>query len=118
MAKKEYLTELNIDKKVWLEILKSEITDQNTLDVLNVLLDSKEHEERAGIIAKKLKYSHHAACNSIISKYGNRIKNNYLKYNYPEDRFNIPLLGERKNGFFYWKLRSELAEALKEYKAE
>jgi len=118
MAKKDYNTELKIDKKTWLEILKDDITDQHTLDVLNVLLDSKDYEERAGIIAKKLKYRHCAAINGIISKYGYRIKNNYPKYKYPEDRFNVPLLGERKNGFFYWKLRPELVEALKAYKAE
>jgi len=118
MAKKIYNAELKIDKKTWLEILKSDITDQNTLNVLNVLLDSKDYEERAGIIAKKLKYGHCAAINGIISKYGYRIKNNYQEYKYPEDRFNIPLLGERRKNFFFWKLRPELAEALKVYKAE
>ena len=97
MARKVYDDELKIDKKMGLEILKDDITDQNTLDVLIVLFDSKEHEERAGIIAKKLKYSHWAAINGIIAAYGNRIKNTYQKYKYPEDPFNVPLLGERKD---------------------
>jgi len=109
---------------MWLEILKSDITDQNTLDILNVLLDSKEHEERAGIIAKKLKYSNHSACNKIIAAYGERITDKHPKITCPKHEdgkdapFNVSLLGEYKNGFFFWKLRPELAEALKAYKPE
>jgi len=119
MARKIYNDPISIDTKTWIAILgDKDITDQNTLDILNVLFDSDNYEERGGIIAEKLKYSHHAACNGIIKSYGKRIADNYPKYKYPEDRFHIPLLGEKKNGYFYWKLRPELAEALKKYGIE
>jgi hypothetical protein len=124
MARKVYNDPINIDKKMWLEILNDDITDQNTKDILTFLLEKcKEYEERGGIIARKLKYNHHAACNGIIKSYGNRIINTYPNINVPKYEngkyapFHVPFLGESKNGFFYWKLRPELAEALKEYKA-
>jgi hypothetical protein len=117
MARKIYDNELKIDKKTWKKIINNnEITDQNTQNILDILLHSNNYEERGGIIAKKLKYSHHVACNSIIKSYGNRIKENYPEYKYPEDLFHIPLLGEKRNGYFYWKLRPLLAKALEEDK--
>jgi len=87
---------------MWLEILKNDITDQNTLDVLKILLDSTKHEERAGIIAKKLKYSHCAACNGIIAAYGKRIIDTYLNIKCPKHEngkyalFHVSLLAKKK----------------------
>jgi len=119
MARKIYDDPLNIDTKTWLTILGNDkITDPKTLEILTFLFYSDNYEERGGIIAKKLKYSHHAACNGIIKSFGKRIEDNYPKYKYPADRFHVPFLGEAKNGGFYWKLRPELAEALKRYGAE
>jgi len=126
MARKIYDDPINIDKILWLEILSNkDITNPSTLDILDFLFNECNNcEERGGIIAKKLKYSHQAACNGIIKSYGKRIIDNYPEIKCPkyengrEARFNIPFLGESRNGFFYWKLRPELAEALKEYKAE
>jgi len=125
MARKIYDDSINIDKKLWLEILNDrEITKQNTMDVLRVLFESQDHEERSGIIAKTLGYSCCGTCNSIIKSYGNRIVNTYSKIKCPKYEngknapFHVSLLGEYKNGFFYWKLRPELAEALKVYKPE
>jgi hypothetical protein len=124
MARKIYNDRINIDKKMWLEILNDEITDKKTLDILNVLFKSNDYEERAGIIAEKLKYSHHAAINGIIKSYALRIIDKYPKINVPEyeDKryalFHVLLLAEWRKGFWYWKLRPELAEVLKEYKPE
>jgi hypothetical protein len=124
MARKIYDDPINVNKKMWLEILKDEITDQATLNILTVLVDSKNYEERAGIIAEKLKYSHHAAINGIVKSYALRIITKYPKINVPKyddgkyALFHVLLLAEWRKGVWYWKLRPELAEALKEYKPE
>jgi len=109
---------INIDKKLWLEILKDDITDQIVLDILKFLLDSKDYEEHAKTISEKLKFGN---CNIYIKSFGNRIINKYPEINCP--KYNngknapswIPFLKYFKNKFIYWKLRPELVEALKEY---
>jgi hypothetical protein len=123
MAKKIYNDHINIDKKLWLEILSDEITDQDTLAILNVLLDSNEYEERGKVIGERLERDYRGL-NGIIKSYGKRITDKYPKIKCPkyEDgrdaRFHVPFLAEKKNGGWYWKLRPELVEALKAYKAE
>jgi len=124
MARKIYDDPININKKMWLDILKdNEITKQNTRDVLRVLFESQKHEERAGKIGEILDRPYEGL-NGIIAAFGDNIIKAYPEITCPkyEDGRNAPfhvsLLGEYKNGGFYWKLRPELAEALKEYKAE
>jgi hypothetical protein len=116
MARKFYDDPLNISKKMWLKILNDEITDPNVLEILFVLLESNEYKERGGKIGEKLKKAYQGF-NGIIAAYGYKIKENYPEFKYPPDPFNIPFLGEPQNGYFYWKLRPELAEALKVFKA-
>ena len=122
MERKVYNDPININKKEWLEILDDDITYQNVLDILRFLLE--KHEERTGIIAEKFGYSHLIAVNKIIAAYGDRIITKYPKVKCPKYEngkpawFHVSLLAEKKDGFWYFKLRPELAEALKVYKTE
>ena len=119
--RKIYNDKINIDKKLWKKILVNDkITDPHTQEVLDIFVNSKDLTERAGIVAKKLKYSHCAAVNGIIKSYALRIINTYPEIRYPKYEngkpalFHVPFLGERKGVYFYWTLRPELVAALKE----
>lgn len=112
---------INIDKKLWLKILADKyVTTQSVHNVLDIFLFSKDYTERAGIVAKKLKYKHCAAINWVIVSFASRILRKYPKINAPihNDKttayFHVVFLGETKEPFFYWTLRPELVEAMNE----
>ena len=83
--KKIYDDKINIDKKLWKEILSNEkITSNNTQDILDFYLKQKDKTERAGIVAKNLKYAHCAAINGIVKSFAWRIINSYPKISCPK----------------------------------
>lgn len=115
---------INISVQEWLQLLKDGVADDSMLKLLNVYLRCEDHKSTCKGIVDGMHTKAHPS--SIISKVVNFAK----KVQKALDRFDvvsasdgeptywvIPMTGRKlEDGLFEWRLRDELAEALKLYK--
>ena len=109
---------INIDTKLWIEILENErITKETNLEVFRTLLECKNSEENCTDLSIKCGKK---SLNKLIACFGQRICRYYPniitpKYKTGKDiTFHIPFLFARipNSSKWKWKLRPELKEAL------
>jgi 5-methylcytosine-specific restriction protein A len=118
---KFYRENINIDIKIWNEIMRNnKIINEKTLEILVFLLKADRCESSGGEIARKLNYNHHAPLNKIISDFSKKIIKNYPNIIPPRRKdgsiryWHIPFLGTEGKEKFTWILRNELKESLLE----
>ena len=120
-----YSCDIGITKEEWLEILKDTGTSENFKDALLRFYYMPGHRGSCTAVGNKMG-GNPRALNILISKFGNRVQKRFkdrfevIGVDGDPSRWIIPMnngkrLSKDDEGSFEWELRSELAEAIKEY---
>lgn len=120
-----YSREIGITKEEWLEILKDEEISENFKDALLRFYYMPGHRGSCTAVSNKIG-GNPRALNLLISKFGNRVQKRFkdrfevIGVDGDSTRWIIPMnngkrLSKVDDGSFEWELRSELAEAIREY---
>jgi len=120
-----YSCDIGITKEEWLEILKDTETSENFKDALLRFYYMPGHRGSCTAVGNKMG-GNPRALNILISKFGNRVQKHFkdrfevIGIDGASKRWIIPMnhgrrLAKDDEGSFEWELRSELAEAVKEY---
>ena len=120
-----YSCDIGITKEEWLEILKDTGTSENFKDALLRFYYMPGHRGSCTAVGNKMG-GNPRALNILISKFGNRVQKHFkdrfevIGVDGDPSRWIIPMnngkrLSKDDEGSFEWELRSELAEAIKEY---
>ena len=120
-----YSCDIDICKEEWLEILKDTETSNNFKDALLRFYYMPGHRGSCTAVSNKMG-GNPRALNLLISKFGSRVQKRFkdrfevIGVNGDPSRWIIPMnhgkrLPKDEEGSFEWELRSELAEAVKEY---
>lgn len=120
-----YSCDIDICKEEWLEILKDTETSNNFKDALLRFYYMPGHRGSCTAVGNKMG-GNPRALNILISKFGNRVQKRFkdrfevIGVDGDPSRWIIPMnngkrLSKDDEGSFEWELRSELAEAIKEY---
>ncbi|MCL2522866.1 MAG: HNH endonuclease [Erysipelotrichales bacterium] len=104
--------------EIWLEILKKELALENDIvDILYYYYDCNDFVSQDEVLSK-FNIGGNGGLNSKVKAFGKRIIDftkieKQYKADGTERRWNIPFLGKQENNNILWKIRPELAEALK-----
>ncbi len=120
-----YSCDIGVTKEEWLEILKDTGTSENFKDALLRFYYMPGHRGSCTAVGNKMG-GNPRALNILISKFGNRVQKHFkdrfevIGVDGDPSRWIIPMnngkrLSKDDEGSFEWELRSELAEAIKEY---
>lgn len=120
-----YSCDIDICKEEWLEILKDTETSNNFKDALLRFYYMPGHRGSCTAVSNKMG-GNPRALNLLISKFGSRVQKRFkdrfevIGVDGDPSRWIIPMnhgkrLPKDEEGSFEWELRSELAEAVKEY---
>ena len=120
-----YSCDIGVTKEEWLEILKDTGTSENFKDALLRFYYMPGHRGSCTAVGNKMG-GNPRALNILISKFGNRVQKRFkdrfevIGVDGDPSRWIIPMnngkrLSKDDEGSFEWELRSELAEAIKEY---
>lgn len=116
---------IGISKEEWLEILQDKSLPENFKDALLRFYYMPKHRGTCTAVSNKMGSNAHAL-NILITKFGNRVQKRFahrfevLGTDGKPSRWIIPMnngktLSNNEEGSFEWELRSELAEAIREY---
>lgn len=117
-----YREPIEISTEQWIElILDNNIFKSEDISLITTLYHCDSSREKASELAKLLGVHSHRVLNLQIGRLGKRIMKRYPKIQYSkrdngDTRYwHIPFWGEEaeKKGQFYWQLRPELKEAVK-----
>lgn len=117
--------DIGISKEEWLEILQDNGLPDNFKDALLRFYYMPKHRGTCTAVSNKMGSNAHAL-NILITKFGNRVQKRFahrfevLGIDGKPSRWIIPMnngktLSNNEDGSFEWELRSELAEAIREY---
>ena len=117
--------DIGISKEEWLEILQDNGLPDNFKDALLRFYYMPKHRGTCTAASNKMGSNAHAL-NILITKFGNRVQKRFahrfevLGTDGKPSRWIIPMnngktLSNNEDGSFEWELRSELAEAIREY---
>lgn len=117
--------DIGISKEEWLEILQDKGLPENFKDALLRFYYMPGHRGTCTAVSNKMGSNAHAL-NILITKFGNRVQKRFahrfevLGTDGKPSRWIIPMnngktLSNNEDGSFEWELRSELAEAIREY---
>ncbi len=129
MLDEEWKDPINITKEQWVIILEDrDIIKEKDVQLLKLLYSCSGYKATASQLAQLLHMPYHAPINSQVGHLGKRIVKelNILapKHRYGDRRgegynwWNVPFWGETKKEGFYWILRPELQEAIREIDEE
>src|SRR2546426_4582430 len=112
---------INITKEQWMIILEDKgIMTENDVQLLRLIYSCDGYKATASQLAQLLHMPHHAPLNRQVGQLGKRIVKK-LNIPAPEKKYdegfnwwNVPFWGEKRKEGFYWILRPELQEALRE----
>lgn len=117
--------DIGISKEEWLGILQDNGLPDNFKDALLRFYYMPKHRGTCTAVSNKMGSNAHAL-NILITKFGNRVQKRFahrfevLGTDGKPSRWIIPMnngktLSNNEDGSFEWELRSELAEAIREY---
>ncbi len=117
--------DIGISKEEWLEILQDKSLPENFKDALLRFYYMPKHRGTCTAVSNKMGSNAHAL-NILITKFGNRVQKRFahrfevLGTDAKPSRWIIPMnngktLSNNEDGSFEWELRSELAEAIRDY---
>lgn len=112
---------VDISKEQWLSLLRDKaIITENDLQILQLIYMSDDFMATASHLARLLSMPHHGPLNSQVGRLGKRIVNN-LHILPPKQRrgegsnwWNVPFWGMGTKEGYYWILRPELRDAMRE----
>jgi 5-methylcytosine-specific restriction protein A len=112
---------VNITKEQWINLLRDEeVIKEEDVEVLKLIYTSIDSSATASQLARLLNMPHFAPLNSQVGRLGKRIVNK-IKIEAPKEKYgdgynwwNVPFLGKSTKEGFYWILRLELKEAMKD----
>jgi hypothetical protein len=123
--KGEWKEDVDINKSQWKELLKDDsVVNSKDIGLLILLYNSEGHMATASQLADKLNLDHHSPINSQVGNLGKKISNE-LDIEAPKQKsgdgynwFNVLFWGFKTDQGYYWQLRPELSEVLKELDEE
>lgn len=112
---------VSITEEQWISLLRDEeVIKEEDIQVLKLIYTSIDSSATASQLAQLLNIPHFAPINSQVGRLGKRIANK-LKIEAPKEKYgdgynwwHVPFLGKSTKKGFYWILRPELKEAMKE----
>lgn len=115
---------ISITKEQWLTILEDrDVVTEKDVQLLELLYSCDGCEATASFLARLLNMPHHAPLNGQVGQLGKRIVER-LGISAPRRRYeegfnwwHVPFLGETRKKGFYWILRPELQETMREIDA-
>lgn len=116
-----WMEPINITKEQWIRLLEDrDIITENDVQLLRLIYNCPDYRATGSQLAQLLRMPHHAPLNRQVGQLGKRIveKLNILapkqKYGEGFNWWHVPFLGEARKEGYYWILRPELREALRE----
>ncbi|HEV2661162.1 MAG TPA: HNH endonuclease [Ktedonobacteraceae bacterium] len=129
MIGEQWRDPINVTKEQWMALLENQdIIKEQDIELLRLFYKYKDCKATSLEVAQLLHMPHHAPINRQVSRLGKRIVEE-LNISAPKHRYgdrrgegcnwwNVPFWGETKKGGFYWILRPELQEAMRELAQE
>ena len=125
MFDEEWKDPIDITKEQWMVLLKNkDIITEEDLRLLKALYDCPGCEARSPQLAQVLNMPHHAPINNQAFRLGQKIVEKLniqapkQKYGEGVNWWNVPFWGTGAKEGFYWILRPELQEAMREIDEE
>ena len=120
-VREQWDNSIDISKEQWMMLLEEQdIIKEQDVRLLQLLYSKSECKATAGQLAEILHMPHHAPLNTQVGRLGKRIVN-YLNIHAIRQRYGdgynwweVPFIGYSSREGFYWQLRPELQEAMRE----
>ncbi len=121
----EWRDPIDITKELWELLLQEEdIITQQDVQLFELIYNCDGYEATASHLARLLNIPHHIRLNNQVGRLGKRIVKR-LNISAPRQEsgngfnwWHVPFLGEARKDGYYWILRPELIEAIKDLKAK